>query len=1109
MAEIRVDSVIDMDAVNAEIQKLLSSLGTVKQSILDVNSNRINLKSSDVADYTAATNNLNTAIVSSTTATTGATKAAQQLTEAQVAARLANQQRTAAIKDEVLASQAATGSYNALQLQLKSLTAQYKALSDVERNSATGVNLKSQIDSTNTSLKNLDAGLGNYQRNVGNYSGAISGLAKGIKGLGGLGVILSQAIGIDPAIAEGIREAGTALRDFSHAQEATSASTKAKSTAQDIDTTSTVANSTATKESVVSQDALTTSTDAAAVSLDAEATSADVATASTEAFSDTIGSTLAGSVVIALAGITALVLAVKNYNNEIDDEQKAMEALKLIIGDLSTVTSNYEKLREVSAQNQINELSQKIALQKAEGVSAVESLALDSQLAQQQLKNANDAAARYNITKENVDRAKQDAAANAAQVIELENQKQAILQKTAKVQSQTDQLILDTQSKAVDQKIESLQKEASATQTFYDFINTIYQKQITAQNQINLITSQTDKLNADEHRALLLAQAQSELEITQSNNAKILASDASTQAQKISALKSSQAVQLNLINQTLQNTLNDPTKNTDPNLVLAAQAKASADRIKVNNDTITQIEAVNIKFRNDELKANADYNNALLAQDEERQKDSLTDRYTDLQSNIDAIQKIHDDENQVLKNNYDLQLNLGMKFNSDNVLVQTLSESQLKALHEQYTSGILANDIATNNQIVAAQEKAVDDQVAALKYLHDQSFALATNTSQASSNVSATDEVNQAILDEEGKNADQRAKIETNLQNKLEIIDKRGQLDRLSIQDDELESQKAQWQALADAADGANAYELGQVADTESKITANKLKESQLRMQIVDAEVKHEEDQRNKLLDKVQQGETALLDTLQAFGDATYQRQKDDAQNQEDILTDQTQHEIDLENASVDSAQDKANKIAIINARASAEKAQLDKQERKADHDKAVFDKEIAILEIVAQIAIDIAKGQFFTASLAGAALIKLIATPVPAYKHGRGEGKEEMAIVGDGGVNEYIMRENGNIEKTPRVDTLTHLMPKDRVFKNKDSLIKELSNETVLLSNYSVNKNGGIEKSDIERMTNRIEQAVNNIKVPPSTQITKEGWRMVNEKNQKYDQWVQRTIKN
>lgn len=261
-------------------------------------------------------------------------------------------------------------------------------------------------------------------------------------------------------------------------------------------------------------------------------------------------------------------------------------------------------------------------------------------------------------------------------------------------------------------------------------------------------------------------------------------------------------------------------------------------------------------------------------------------------------------------------------------------------------------------------------------------------------------------------------------------------------------------------------------------------------------------------------------DTFEIIGgllnaQATATKNRLDAQQAQYEKDAQTQ--IDLVNATATTAtnteQDKAAQITIINARLAAQKEAIARKEKEADIQKAKFDKAAAIFNIILNTAqavikalpnipLAIAIGAFGAAQLAVA-----IATPIPKYKHGRGEGREELAMVGDGGVSEYILRNRtGKIEKTPAVETLTHLMPKDRVFKNKEAMMKELAMSN--LSNFIVTANGSITKNDIENMTDRLEGAIGEIKFQHTT-ITKAGWRTHTERLRDYDNWVEKYIKN
>jgi hypothetical protein len=237
----------------------------------------------------------------------------------------------------------------------------------------------------------------------------------------------------------------------------------------------------------------------------------------------------------------------------------------------------------------------------------------------------------------------------------------------------------------------------------------------------------------------------------------------------------------------------------------------------------------------------------------------------------------------------------------------------------------------------------------------------------------------------------------------------------------------------------------------------------------------------------------------------------------------------------VQSTQDKAANVILINSRAQAQQDVIDRKAAAIKNKEAQFERAQQIFEIgintiktIAAIKLAIAEETIkaianplltpligliaaqIPVALASSALSigAILATPLPRYKHGRGEKGEEFAIVGDGGVNEYIMRGTGQIEKTPAVNTLTHLMPKDKVYPNKESLMRELMFNNMQLSNYSVGQDGGINRNDIERLGSRLENSIGDIRIQTQL-VTKSGWRNHNERLAQYDAWVNRVIKN
>lgn len=80
-------------------------------------------------------------------------------------------------------------------------------------------------------------------------------------------------------------------------------------------------------------------------------------------------------------------------------------------------------------------------------------------------------------------------------------------------------------------------------------------------------------------------------------------------------------------------------------------------------------------------------------------------------------------------------------------------------------------------------------------------------------------------------------------------------------------------------------------------------------------------------------------------------------------------------------------------------------------------------------------------AAIAGALqTAAVLATPIPKYKTGRKGGKEEFAIVGDGGVSEVVEHKDGSAYLTPRADTLVKLLQGDTVHKSVEDYRRDRS---------------------------------------------------------------------
>jgi hypothetical protein len=135
---------------------------------------------------------------------------------------------------------------------------------------------------------------------------------------------------------------------------------------------------------------------------------------------------------------------------------------------------------------------------------------------------------------------------------------------------------------------------------------------------------------------------------------------------------------------------------------------------------------------------------------------------------------------------------------------------------------------------------------------------------------------------------------------------------------------------------------------------------------------------------------------------------------------------------------------AKADAQYEAEKKKIDKDRKKALHEQARLNRDLALFEVAIRTAVNITKEFHNPYLMAAAAALgiaqaaAIVLKPLPAYAKGRGKGKAEHAIVGEAG-QEAIIRENGKVELTPNKATITYLNPNDQVISHHD-LIKNAS---------------------------------------------------------------------
>lgn len=144
---------------------------------------------------------------------------------------------------------------------------------------------------------------------------------------------------------------------------------------------------------------------------------------------------------------------------------------------------------------------------------------------------------------------------------------------------------------------------------------------------------------------------------------------------------------------------------------------------------------------------------------------------------------------------------------------------------------------------------------------------------------------------------------------------------------------------------------------------------------------------------------------------ARFEKEKNLIQDQIDLLDAKKAKDIEVANQTIANTAQRADAIAIIEARASAQKEQLQKKQRDLDIKKAQFDKAQSIVRIIQETAFGVIKA---TAALMpqlvpiiiaiGAAQLAAVALqPIPRYKTGTKNHPGGQAVVGDAPTSELV----------------------------------------------------------------------------------------------------------
>lgn len=216
------------------------------------------------------------------------------------------------------------------------------------------------------------------------------------------------------------------------------------------------------------------------------------------------------------------------------------------------------------------------------------------------------------------------------------------------------------------------------------------------------------------------------------------------------------------------------------------------------------------------------------------------------------------------------------------------------------------------------------------------------------------------------------------------------------------------------------------------------------------------------------------------------ENEKNAIQDQIDLLESQKQKDIEVANQTIVNEQKKADAISVIEARAAAQRQQLELRQRKLDQEKARWEKAESIARIIQSTAEAIAEAlpniplSIIVGAIGAAQLVRAIATPIPRYFRGRKENDpyEGPAWVDDGGKPEAIVRKSGDVEIGTNKPRITWLNRGDRVLPDahKALLTGLIMNQERATAPRPIYNDNGFEKL-ADRMDKGFDKLNNTIK--------------------------------
>ncbi len=487
--------------------------------------------------------------------------------------------------------------------------------------------------------------------------------------------------------------------------------------------------------------------------------------------------------------------------------------------------------------------------------------------------------------------------------------------------------------------------------------------------------------------------------VVDANNA-IVDNDKKSYAARESALNLSTQAQKKILARSVNEELSDTKLTNDKKLLILA---------KYNND-IAKLNEDSEKKQQDLIRASTRDQVQLQQQRLNNQKKTAEGKTLDPNGDYEERINALDTYNKASRRLIKTELNLELSDAGDNYI-------KAKTAREKATGELLDldNDVAKkriqiNKDATNAIVKSFKDGIKVQEDGERESIEI---IQKAGDDKILAQQQNAA--DAEAALADQYAKgliTQKEYQRQLTEINDQADIDRI---DQEIVTTNA----IIEVRKGLLYFGIGsakELQSAEDKLAAEKLARVKAGTKAVLDGAQEEAQARQQLHDKEKELGDASLTLIQTVVDAGYARQIQALEKVSQQIDDNATKEKDANNNSLLSAKDKADKNAVIDARAAQQKAQITLQENRLKRQQAEFDRAIAIARIIEETAIGVVTaltipiGGFALAAVISALgavqIATVLATPLPSFKDGGftpggkvlwGEAGAEMATLPDG----------------------------------------------------------------------------------------------------------------